>query len=92
LEVVCGLEDAISKLEWREFGLETRGVFLTFWDDFGRFLVFRAFFGVHFSVFVFFCIFDDGILAPRMPPCVIAHPKQSLKQDVCPHLDPEKPL
>ena len=25
-----------------------------------------------------------------MAPCVVAHPKQRLKQDVCPRLDPEK--
>jgi hypothetical protein len=34
-----------------------------------------------FSVFLFFSIFDDGILARKMPPCTRAHPKTIVRQE-----------
>jgi hypothetical protein len=45
---------------------------------------FRPFFGAHFPSLPTFTVSPHGILARRIAPCTIAHPKQRLKQDVRP--------
>jgi hypothetical protein len=59
----------------------SRGSFFTFRSIFHPFGPFRPFLGPDFSVFCFFSIFGDGILARRNPPCVSGHAKTVLKQD-----------
>ena len=66
-------------------------MFLRIWTVFDPFWEFRSFLDPDFSFFCFFCIFDDGILARRSRPCVVAHRKTVLRYNVCPRLDPEKP-
>jgi hypothetical protein len=65
-----------------EFCLFSRGSFFTFRSIFHPFGPFRPFLGPDFSVFLFFSIFDDGILAPRMGPCTIAHREKVLRYNV----------
>jgi hypothetical protein len=56
-----------------------RGYFSSFRAIFPGFSQFRGFLAPHFLIFDTFQSPRHGILAPRMPPCVVAHRQQELK-------------
>jgi hypothetical protein len=57
----------------------SRGYFLMILAVFDPFWQFRFIFGGHFSLLMTFGSPRYGILDPRMPPCVVAHPKRVFK-------------